>query len=128
MTTEILNKTAILENIDANVKPVKIARAPRDANGNVICYTLDETIDMMYDILSEHYGFDLRQNPSAGTIDEQSRAEQHPFLEFVPHKNDRINNIPRDADGNIIGYTWEETREMMYGILAEHYGADVRTV
>jgi len=40
----------------------------------------------------------------------------------------RIAKIPRDENGNPIGHTWEETREMMYDILSEHYGVDLRTL
>jgi hypothetical protein len=89
----------------------------------MVTVNIDETTT-----LGQHLLRELRQNPSAGAIYEQSRAEKHPFLEFVPHENDRINKIPRDADGNIIGYTWEEVRAEMYAILNAHYGADVRTV
>jgi hypothetical protein len=78
--------------------------------------------------LGQHLLRELRQNPSAGAVYEQSRAEKHPFLEFVPHENDRINKIPRDADGNIIGHTWEEVREEMDAVLTAHDGVDVRTV
>jgi hypothetical protein len=96
--------------------------------------------------LGQHLLRELRENPDAGTIDESPQddelaesdelaqmdelpqMEKHPFLEFVPRENDRINKAPRDENGNIIGYTWEETREMMYGILAKHYGVDVRTL
>ncbi|OAV72336.1 hypothetical protein Barb6_01213 [Bacteroidales bacterium Barb6] len=36
--------------------------------------------------------------------------------------------IPLDENGVSIGYTWEETQNMMYDILSEHYGMDLRTL
>jgi hypothetical protein len=36
--------------------------------------------------------------------------------------------IPLDENGVPIGHTWEETREMMYNNLSEHYNVDLRTL
>ncbi|MDR3194267.1 MAG: hypothetical protein LBT76_03110 [Tannerella sp.] len=60
MITVDIDKTTALENSDSNVAQVKIAKIPRDENGNPIGHTWEETREMMYDILSEHYGVDLR--------------------------------------------------------------------
>ena len=50
------------------------------------------------------------------------RAE---ILANNPEGKNRILKIPRDENGKPIGYTWEETREMMYGILSGR--VDLRT-
>jgi hypothetical protein len=43
-----------------DAEPVKIARAPRDENGNIIGYLWEEVLEDMYEDLSKHYGVDLR--------------------------------------------------------------------
>jgi hypothetical protein len=48
---------------------------------------------------------------------------QNPNIEQVKYAK-----IPRDENGNPIGHAWEETREMMYDILSEHYKVDLRTL
>ena len=99
---------------------------------------IDETTDVGRDILRR-----VSSNPVAGTVRdfeilvdddddedlddfphfsaeelERTRAE---ILAGNPEGEKRILKIPRDENGNPIGYTWEETREMMYSIISRRW-------
>lgn len=92
---------------------------------------IDETTEVGMDILHR-----IANNPAAGRVrdcetsfddelddfphftEEELDRTRAEILADNPEGADRILTIPRDEDGNPIGYTWEETREMMYGILA----------
>jgi hypothetical protein len=45
---------------NSDTRQVKIAKIPRDENGNPIGKPWEEVLEEMYDDLSEHYGVDLR--------------------------------------------------------------------
>ncbi|MDR0612803.1 MAG: hypothetical protein LBG45_04880 [Dysgonamonadaceae bacterium] len=92
---------------------------------------IDETTEVGRDILHR-----IAENPAAGRV----RNCETPFdgdLDGFPHFTEealnrtraeilaenpegakRILTIPRDENGNPIGYTWQETREMMCNILS----------
>jgi hypothetical protein len=96
---------------------------------------IDETTEIGRDILRR-----IAENPKAGkvrdfefTFDDDDDDELDDFPHFSeeelnrmraeilannPEGKNRILTIPRDENGEIIGYTWEETREMMYRILS----------
>jgi hypothetical protein len=69
----------------------------------------------------------LRENPEAGSII-QEPGDEPGQLDFEPHEDDRIDTIPRDADGNIIGYTVDEVFAKVDHKLSEHYGVDFAKV
>ncbi|MDR3266521.1 MAG: hypothetical protein LBT24_03015 [Tannerella sp.] len=64
-------------------------------------------------------------------IDEATALEKHIFHKLSENPQTgqvKYAKIPRDENGNPIGHTWEETREMMYDILSEHYGVNLHTL
>jgi hypothetical protein len=59
-TTEVGKR--ILRELSENpdTAQVKIAKSPRDENGNPIGKPWEEVLEDLYNDLSEHYGVDLR--------------------------------------------------------------------
>jgi len=101
---------------------------------------VDETTKMGQRVLRN-----LRQNPNAGAVCELLRNEPRPCdaghvkkipprnderLQFFyePDEDDRIEEIPRDANGNPIGYTLDEVFAEVDLDLSEHYGVDFAKV
>ena len=96
---------------------------------------IDETTDIGRDILRR-----IAENPKVGKIrdfeipfddedlddfphftEEELNRMRAEILADNPEGENRILKIPRDENGNPIGYTWEETREMMYSILTKQW-------
>ncbi|MDR2562441.1 MAG: hypothetical protein LBC98_00700 [Prevotellaceae bacterium] len=97
---------------------------------------IDETTEIGRDILRQ-----VIENPKAGKLrDFEFTFDEDDELDDFPHFSEEELNrmraeiladgpddeIPCDENGDPIGYTWEETREMMYKILSRK-NVDVRT-